>query len=164
MAISIGSNDKTSLVSEINITPFVDVVLVLLVIFMVTAPMISRGVTVDLPRTRAGVMEEDESKLLLTITCDVDDEQGRCATWSVQLGEQPVPDDRLEVAIRTNERLQREREVYLQGDRRVPYGFVVHVMAILREAGIDRIGLVTDPVNQSGEPASARAAGEETQG
>lgn len=141
MAISSGGGTPSTLLNEINITPFVDVVLVLLVIFMVTAPMIGRGVEVDLPRTRAAVMEVDQSKLLLVIT----------ERREVLLDNQPVPNDRLEIVLRTNERLRTEREVYLQADRNVPYGFVVHVMSILREAGVDQLGLVTDPIESSGE-------------
>jgi len=161
MAIHVGSADKGgTLLGEINVTPFVDVMLVLLVIFMVTAPMISRGVQVNLPRTRAAVMEVDETKLLLVITCSTTDPAATCGQRSVQLGAEDVPPDRLEIAIRTNERLQREREVYLQADRRVPYGFVVHVMAILREAGVDRLGIVTDPLEQEGEVTEAAAPAE----
>jgi biopolymer transport protein TolR len=162
MGINVGSSEQSgSLLGEINVTPFVDVMLVLLVIFMVTAPMISRGVQVNLPRTRAAVMEVDESKLLLVVSCSNTDPVAPCGRRVVQLGEQEVPPDRLEIAIRTNERLQLEREVYLQADRRVPYGFVVHVMAILREAGVDRLGIVTDPLEQTGEAASAEAQEEE---
>lgn len=146
-----GGSDRGSMLSEINITPFVDVMLVLMVIFMVTAPMITRGVQVDLPRTRAAVMEVDESKLLLVVRCQNTEPTAPCGGRQVMLGDQEVPADRLEVAIRTNDRLQREREVYLQADRRVPYGFVVHVMAILREAGVDRLGIVTDPLDEEGE-------------
>lgn len=145
MAIQTGDGKQTSLLNEINVTPFVDVVLVLLVIFMVTVPMIGRGVEVNLPRTRAAVMEVDQSKLLLVIN----------ERREVYLGEQKIPHDRLEVVLRTNERLQTEREVYLQADRTVPYGFVVHIMAILREAGVDQIGMVTDPVETGGELPAA---------
>jgi biopolymer transport protein TolR len=147
MAIPTGGHQST-LLNEINITPFVDVVLVLLVIFMVTAPMIGRGVEVNLPRTRAAVMEVDQSKLLLVIT----------ERHEVLLDNQPVPNDRLEIVLRTNERLRTEREVYLQADRNVPYGFVVHVMSILREAGVDQIGLVTDPLETGGEIPNVPAA------
>lgn len=136
-----GDDNQTTMLNEINVTPFVDVALVLLVIFMVTAPMIGRGVEVDLPRTRAAVMEVDQSKLLLVIN----------KNHEVYLGEQKVPHDRLEIAIRTNERIQREQEIYLQADRNVPYGFVVHIMAILREAGVNQLGLVTDPTTQEAE-------------
>lgn len=157
MAINVGGSEPGTLLGEINVTPFVDVMLVLLVIFMVTAPMISRGVQVNLPRTRAAVMEVDESKLLLVITCANPDEAAPCGARAVRLGDQEVPTDRLEVVIRTNERLQREREVYLQADRRVPYGFVVHVMSLLREAGVDRLGIVTDPIGEVGEVGEPQA-------
>jgi biopolymer transport protein TolR len=160
MAIDVGGGQRGSMLSEINITPFVDVMLVLLVIFMVTAPMITRGVQVNLPRTRAAVMEVDESKLLLVVRCRNTDPAAPCGGREVRLGDQLVPPDRLDVAIRTNERLQREREIYLQADRRVSYGFVVHVMAILREAGVDRLGIVTDPLEQEGEVAGGAGAEE----
>jgi biopolymer transport protein TolR len=136
MGISTGDGSRQTMLSEINVTPFVDVALVLLVIFMVTAPMIGRGVEVELPRTRAAVMEVDQSKLLLVIN----------ERREVFLGDQRIPHERLEVVLRTNERLRTEREVYLQADRDVPYGFVVHVMAILREAGVTSLGMVTDPL------------------
>ena len=146
MAIQTGGENQSTLLNEINVTPFVDVALVLLVIFMVTAPMIGRGVEVDLPRTRAAVMEVDQSKVLLVIN----------ERRQVFLDDQEIPHDRLEIVLRTNERIQTEREVYLQADRTIPYGFVVHVMAILREAGVDQIGMVTDPIDQEGEvPAGA---------
>ncbi len=141
MGIQTSDGKQSTLLNEINITPFVDVVLVLMVIFMITAPMIGRGVEVDLPRTRAAIMEVDQSKLLLVIN----------ERREVFIGTEKVPHDRLEVVLRTNERLQREREIFLQADRDVPYGFVVHIMAILREAGIDQLGLVTDPLETEGE-------------
>ncbi len=134
MAIS-GSSGKGPL-SEINVTPFVDVMLVLLVIFMVSAPMLTTGLEVDLPKTRAPRMDVDEEKLLLTVTSD----------RKVYLGDVEVPYERLEQALTTNERLQREREIYVQADEAVPYGFVAQVMALVRKAGIEKLGLVTDPL------------------
>ena len=122
--------------SEINVTPMVDVMLVLLIIFMVSAPMMTTGVEVDLPNTRAPRMDIDEQKLLLTIDKD----------RKVFLGEAEVPYDRLEAALTTNERLQREREIYLRADESVPYGFVAKVMALIRRGGIEKLGLVTDPL------------------
>lgn len=130
------SGNGGSLLSEINVTPFVDVMLVLLTIFMVTAPLISRGVEVDLPRTRAAIMEVDDTKLLLVI-----DKQ-----MKVYLGEVEVPQDRMEEVLATNQRIRDEKEIYLQADKDVPYGFVVKVMAALREAGVEQLGLVTDPL------------------
>ena len=124
------------LLNEINVTPFVDVMLVLLTIFMVTAPLITRGVEVDLPKTRAAIMEVDESKLLISITKDLE----------VYIGEVKLPKDRLEEAIVTNQRIRNEKEVYLQADKDVPYGFVVKVMAALQAAGVTQLGLVTNPL------------------
>ncbi len=121
--------------SEINVTPLVDVMLVLLIIFMVSAPMMTTGIEVDLPKTHAAQMDVEEQKLLLTITKE----------QKVFLGEAEVPYDRLEQALTTNARLQREREIYLQADETVPYGFVARVMALIRKGGIEKVGLVTDP-------------------
>jgi biopolymer transport protein TolR len=133
MAFSSGGKGP---LSEINVTPLVDVMLVLLIIFMVSAPMMTTGLEVDLPKTRAPRMDREEEKLLLTI-----DKQQK-----VFLGETEVAYDKLEQALTTNERLQRDKEIYLQADETVPYGFVAKVMALLRRGGIDKVGLVTDPL------------------
>jgi len=123
-------------VSEINVTPLVDVMLVLLIIFMVSAPMMTTGVEIDLPKTRAPRMDLEEQKLILSI-----DKQQK-----VFLGEIEVPYDKLEDALTNNARLQQEKELYLQADETVPYGFVAKVMALIRRGGIDKVGLVTDPL------------------
>jgi biopolymer transport protein TolR len=102
---------------------------------MVSAPMMTTGIEVDLPKTHAPRMEVEEEKLLLTITKE----------QKVYLGETEVPYDKLEQALTTNSRLQKDRELYLQADQEVPYGFVAKVMALLRKGGIDKLGLVTDP-------------------
>jgi biopolymer transport protein TolR len=133
MAMSSGSGKGP--VSEINVTPLVDVMLVLLVIFMVSAPMMTTGIDVDLPKTHAPRMEVEQEKLLLTITKD----------QKVYLGETEVPYENLEQALTTNTRLQTERELYLQADQAVPYGFVAKIMALIRKGGIEKLGLVTDP-------------------
>jgi biopolymer transport protein TolR len=122
-------------VSEINVTPLVDVMLVLLIIFMVSAPMMTTGIEVDLPKTHAARMDVEEEKLLLTITKE----------QKVFLGETEVPYEKLEDALTTNTRLQKDRELYLQADETVPYGFVAKVMALVRKGGIEKLGLVTDP-------------------
>jgi biopolymer transport protein TolR len=129
--------------SDINITPMVDVMLVLLIIFMITAPMIDKGVEIDLPKAKAQPMEVDESKLMMVI-----DSERR-----VFLGETEIPHARLEEALITNERLQREGEIYLQADRNIPYGFVVKVMALVKKAGIPKLGMVTDPLQEEWPPA-----------
>jgi biopolymer transport protein TolR len=130
-----GGNGRAPL-SEINVTPLVDVMLVLLIIFMVAAPMMTAGVQVDLPQADAPRMEVDEQRILLSID----------AEQQVFLGETPVPMERLEEALRTNARLQEENEIFVQADASVPYGFVVQVLAIIRQAGVEQLGLVTDPL------------------
>jgi biopolymer transport protein TolR len=131
--------------SEINITPFVDVMLVLLIIFMVTAPMMGRGVELDLPKAKAEPMEVDQSKLVMTI------DAGR----RVFLGETEIPHAKLEDALGSNARLRREGELYLQADATVPYGFVVQVMAIIKKAGIPKLGMITDPAQGKWPPEEA---------
>jgi biopolymer transport protein TolR len=121
--------------SEINVTPLVDVMLVLLIIFMVSAPMMTTGLEIDLPKARAPRMEREDEKLLLTITKE----------RKVFLGEIEVPYESLEAALTTNQRLQDEKELYLEADETVPYGFVAKVMALVRRGGIEKVGLVTDP-------------------
>ena len=134
--------------SEINITPFVDVMLVLLIIFMVTAPMINKGVEIDLPKAQAQPMEVDESKLLMVI-------DGRRRVF---LGETEIPHEKLEEALSSNVRLQREGEIYLKADRNIPYGFVVQVMAIIKKAGVPKLGMVTDPIDEQWPPPPPETA------
>ena len=135
MGMSTGGGGKGPL-SEINVTPLVDVMLVLLIIFMVSAPMMTKGLEVDLPKTRAPRMEKEEEKLLLSITQE----------QKVFLGETEVPYAQLEQALTSNQRLQRDKEIYIEADETVPYGFVAKVMALVRRGGIEKVGLVTDPL------------------
>ena len=136
MGMSTGGGGGKAPLSEINVTPLVDVMLVLLIIFMVSAPMMTTGIEIDLPNTRAPRMDREEEKLLLSINKE----------QKVFLGETEVPFDNLEAALTTNERLQREKELYLEADETVPYGFVAKVMALVRRGGIEKVGLVTDPL------------------
>ena len=135
-AVSHRGGGRRRTINEINMVPFIDVMLVLLIIFMVSAPMMTTGLEVDLPKTRAPRMEKEDEKLLLSITKE----------QKVFLGETEVPYAQLEQALTTNERLQREREIYLRADENVPYGFVAKVMALIRRGGIEKLGLVTDPL------------------
>jgi biopolymer transport protein TolR len=135
MAFSSGGGGKSP-VAEINVTPLVDVMLVLLIIFMVSAPMMNTGVEVDLPAAQAPQVEISEEKLLLTVGKD----------QKVYLGRDEVPYERLEATLLANDRMQREKELYVQADETVPYGFVVKVIAIVKKAGITKLGLVTDPL------------------
>jgi biopolymer transport protein TolR len=122
--------------SEINVTPLVDVMLVLLIIFMVSAPLLTTGIDVDLPDARAPRLDVDKEKLLLTVT----------AEKKVYLGETEVPYDKIEEALSRNEKLKTDRELYIQADESVPYGLVAKVMATVRRAGVEKLGIVTDPL------------------
>jgi biopolymer transport protein TolR len=125
---------RTSL-AEINITPLVDVVLVLLIIFMVTAPLIQSGVKVDLPRASAQQMEHEEEKLVLTVTRD----------RRIFLGNTEIAPGELEAKLSTNARIAKDKELYLHADRSLPYGQVVEIMATARRAGVESLGMITEP-------------------
>ncbi|MEM1415261.1 MAG: ExbD/TolR family protein [Myxococcota bacterium] len=129
--------------AEINVTPLVDVMLVLLIIFMVAAPLLSTGVEVQLPRTRAPRMEQDEAKLVLSID----------AERRIFLGEDEIPRERLDERLRTNVRLQEDDELYVRADESVPYGIVLSVFAAVQNAGVTKVGLVTDPAGGASDVA-----------
>ncbi|MCA9580845.1 MAG: ExbD/TolR family protein [Myxococcales bacterium] len=121
--------------SEINVTPLVDVMLVLLIIFMVAAPMLTTGVTVDLPNADAPNLESTEETALLSLAAD-----GR-----IFLFDREIAFDELATALKTDPKIQAKGEVYLHADETVPYGEVVKVLAVVRKVGIEKMGLVTDP-------------------
>ena len=126
---------RSSPMGEINVTPFVDVMLVLLIIFMVAAPLLTVGVEVDLPKTAATALaSEQEEPLTVTITAD----------GSVQIQTTPTPRDQLVSKLRA---IAAEREgdrVYLRADGSIPYELVMQVMGALNAGGFSNVGLVTD--------------------
>ena len=128
--------------TDINVTPLVDVMLVLLIIFMVTAPLIQSGVKVDLPRASAQQMEHEEEKLVLTITRD----------RRVFLGDTEISPADLEAKLSTNARIQKDKELYLHADRSLPYGQVVEIMAVARRAGVESLGMITEPDKELRKP------------
>ena len=128
--------------SEINVTPLVDVVLVLLIIFMVTAPMMQRGVDVELPRAESAAGAE-EQRLIVTI-----DRANR-----IYLNQTSMPLGDLQKHLSRVASSLRDPFVYLRADQAVPYGRVMAVMDHIKKAGIARVGLVTEP---TGAPASGR--------
>lgn len=138
MAASTNGSGRQTL-SEINVTPLVDVMLVLLIVFMVTAPLIQQGVEVNLPDARAKPVDAQEQKLVLSIKAD----------RSLFLGSTEdaarVPPDRLEEKLRANVRAMKDKELYLMADRSLPYGFVVEVMATVQRAGVLNVGMITNP-------------------
>jgi len=138
MAFRTSSEDFESL-AEINITPLVDVMLVLLIIFMVTAPLIQQGVEVALPEVKAQAVKGEEQKLVLSIKADK-------SLWlgtDEQAARVGLPE--LEEKLKANARVARDRELYLMADRSLPYGFVVEVMATVQRAGVTNLGMITNP-------------------
>src|SRR3989442_5545056 len=121
--------------TDINVTPLVDVMLVLLIIFMVTAPLIQGGVKVDPPRASAQQMEHQEEKLVLTIPRD----------RRLFLGNTEIPPADLEKKLSSNARIQKEKELYLHADRSLPYGQVVEIMAVSPPPRGGSLRLITEP-------------------
>lgn len=129
-----GGNGK-KLMSEINVTPFVDVMLVLLIIFMVTAPMMTQGVEVNLPQTTTKSMKTQEDPLFLTVN----------KKGEIFLENHLIRIEDLEDKVRSIFKYRREKELLLRADRDIPYGFVMKVIAAVKRAGIDKLGMVTEP-------------------
>ena len=129
-----GSSGKRFM-SDINVTPLVDVMLVLLIIFMVTAPMMMQGVDVNLPQTTAKNIKTKEDPLILTVN----------SKREVFLENRKVSLDELEKKVESIFKYRREKEVLLKADKDVPYGFVIKVMASVKNAGIERLGMITEP-------------------
>jgi biopolymer transport protein TolR len=121
--------------SEINVTPLVDVMLVLLIIFMVTAPMMTQGVEVNLPQTTTKSMKTQEDPLFLTVN----------KSGEIFLENHTVRMEDLEDKVRSIFKYRREKEILLRADRDIPYGFVIKVIGAVKRAGIDKLGMVTEP-------------------
>ena len=123
-----------SSLSEINVVPLVDVVLVLLLIFMLTAPMMYRGIDVNLPKT-ASKPTAVEERMVLTLTRD----------QVIYLNDRPVPLAGLDAQLRNTMKNRGDKTLYLKADQRLSYGFVVETMDRVRRAGVERLGMVTEP-------------------
>ena len=127
--------------AEINVTPFVDVMLVLLIVFMVTAPLLTAGVPVDLPKTRAPALGQDKEPLSITIAKD----------GSIFLQKLKVPEDELVPKLTAISHNGYDQRIFVRGDKTVDYGKVMTVMGMLSAAGFTHIGLVTDAVRPSSD-------------
>lgn len=137
MSSSSRAGDKR-MMADINVTPMVDVMLVLLIIFMVTAPMLTQGVDVNLPQASAKALRSDEERLVLTVD----------ANSRIFVGKQPVEFNRLSPVLKRIVSQRTDRQVYFRADRSVPYGFVVKVIAEVRNSGIEKLGMVTEPLER----------------
>ncbi len=133
-----GRGSSGHYMSEINVTPFVDVMLVLLIIFMVTAPMMTQGIDVKVPQSAAPAIPSEEERLVVTVT------QDRKVYINEHLVEMASMGPKLAAM---HENLQGQRGVFLRADEDLPYGFVMEVMGLIRQAGIEQIGMVTEPLS-----------------
>jgi len=133
-----GNEDRQDLISDINVTPLVDVMLVLLIIFMVTAPMMTHGVKVDLPTTESKSIKTQEDPLILSITKKRDI---FIENYKVELGD-------LKGKLNKIFANRAAKEILLQADKNIPYGFVMTVMSQVKEAGITKVGMITEPLRK----------------
>jgi len=131
-------NGRKRLVSDINVTPLVDVMLVLLIIFMITAPMMTQGLNVDLPQTTAKSLRQEEQPLVLTISKD-----GEISINNVvQVRTLMIQE------LKKSYQVNKDQPLFLRADKSVPYGIVVGVMADIKAVGFDKIGMITKPLEK----------------
>ena len=126
---------------EINVVPYIDVMLVLLVIFMVTAPLLTQGVKVDLPQTSSEPVQQTEQEPVV-VTVD------RAGAFFMNIGgsaDEALDAQTMTIRIAAQVRLNPKQPVYVRGDRVVPYGRVVEAMALIQKAGVPSVGLLTQP-------------------
>ena len=121
--------------SEINVTPLVDVMLVLLIIFMISAPLMQQGIHVDLPKANAGTLNEIPDQLILSID----------KSRQISIAARPVQSGTLQTKLEAIVAAKPKIEVVIQADQNVSYGYVARVMAEVKKAGINRVGLATQP-------------------
>jgi len=139
VAIQVGSRRRGF--RDINVTPLVDVMLVLLIVFMVTAPLLTTGLRIDLPEVRAAQTPVKDARLLVTVTKEE----------RVLFGETDVT-DRIDDALKENPRVQKERELYIRADKNARYGIVATVVAAARNSGVESLNLLVEPEVEE-EPA-----------
>jgi len=135
MGMTPQKNQSRMVLSEINVTPLVDVMLVLLVVFMITAPMMQQGIDIQLPRTATAGIETKSEPLVLTI------KSNKKIYWDSTL----VVTQNLHTKLKAHFRTQKDKQVYIKADKSVDYGLVAEVIAEVKAAGIENVGLVTLP-------------------
>lgn len=130
---------ESRLLSDINVTPLVDVVLVLLIIFMVTAPMLQMGIDVNLPRVKSKSIDVNEEKLVLTIN----------GAKEIYINKYKTSMTDLSAKLESIFANRIDREIFMRADKAVPYGYVVEVMSEIRKAGVDKLGMITEPPGET---------------
>lgn len=134
------SSQREATISQINVTPLVDVMLVLLIIFMVTAPIIQQGVQVNLPQAKTSAIPGTEEYLIVTVA----------KNGKVYLNDNAMTLTELGEKLRAIKKLQADKQVYLRADQDVRYGAVMSAIAEIKQAGIERLGMVTSPPSDKG--------------
>ena len=133
-----GGKKRYNLMSEINVTPFVDVMLVLLIIFMITAPLLTVGIPVDLPKVKANALTDQKDPLEVTVKLD----------GKVFLGESEVKVENIIPRLNAITDQNIETKIYLRGDKVVAYGRMMEILSIINSAGYKKVALITQNPNQ----------------
>ncbi len=134
----VNGNGRKRLVADINVTPLVDVMLVLLIIFMVTAPMMTQGLDVDLPETTTKSLRQEENPIVVTI-----DKEGEISLDNFSVSQKVLLQELSKYGTEI-----KEKPIYLKADKSVAYGIVVSVMADIKQAGFDKLGMITQPTDK----------------
>jgi biopolymer transport protein TolR len=140
MAMDASSRREGTTIAQINVTPLVDVMLVLLVIFMVTAPIIQQGVQVNLPQATTNAIPGTEAPLIVTVA----------KNGKIYLNDNALSLTELGQKLRAIKKLQADKQVYLRADQDVRYGAVMKTIAEIKQAGIEKLGMVTRPPSEEG--------------
>ncbi len=135
---------RGTVLAEINITPLVDVMLVLLIIVLVTAPLVQQGVDLELPEASAKPVPSQKGKVTVKVN----------RARKILIDDKPVRLDDLEAAVRANPKAQKDGEVYILADKDLRYGLVLKVMAAIQRGGIRRVGLISNPIAEKEEEAN----------
>ena len=141
MAMQLGGRRRGGF-RDINVTPLVDVMLVLLVVFMVTAPLLTTGLRIDLPEVKAAQTPVKDARLLVSVTKEE----------RVLFGEEDVT-GRIDQALKENARVQKEREIYIRADKNARYGIVAEVVAAARNSGVESLNLLVEPEVEEEPPS-----------
>jgi len=138
MAVDASPSREGTTISQINVTPLVDVMLVLLVIFMVTAPIIQQGVQVNLPQTKASAIPGSEEPLIVTVAKD----------GKIYLNDNVIALADLGTKLTAIKKLQADKQVYLRADQDVRYGIVMKTITEIKQAGIEKLGMISRPPSE----------------